>query len=68
VQELKRGQDPGLVFWKAFGIFNEGSVTEAIRELTRVQDRREVSLASTIALIYYHERCRNIDQEAVDTL
>jgi len=42
VQELKRGQDPGLVFWKAFGIFNEGSVTEAIRELTRVQDRREV--------------------------
>ncbi len=28
--------DPVLVFWKAFGIFNEGSVTEAIRELTRI--------------------------------
>jgi hypothetical protein len=25
-----------LVFWKAFGIFQEGSVTEAIRELTRI--------------------------------
>jgi len=56
-----------LTFWKSFGIFNEGSVTEAIRELTRVQDRREVSFAAALALIYYHERCRHIDQEAIDT-
>ena len=33
---MKKGADPVLVFWKAFGIFHEGSVTEAIRELSRV--------------------------------
>jgi hypothetical protein len=67
-EELRKGQDPVLTFWKAFGIFKEGNITEAIRELSRVQDRREVSLACAIALIYYHERCRNVDQEAIDTL
>lgn len=56
-----------LTFWKSFGLFSEGSVTEAIRELTRVQDRREVSFAAALALVYYHERCRHIDQEAIDT-
>lgn len=40
--ELDKGQDPVLIFWKAFGIFNEGNVNEAIRELSRVQDRREI--------------------------
>ena len=65
---MKKGADPILIFWKAFGIYNEGSVTEAIRELSRVQDRREVQFAASTALIYYHERCRHIDQETIDTL
>lgn len=66
--EMKKGVDPVLVYWKSFGIFQEGSVTEAIRELTRIQERREVQYAAAVALIYYHERCRNIDQETIDTL
>jgi len=66
--ELRKGQDPVLTFWKAFGIFKEGNVTEALRELQRVQDRREIALAAAMAQIYYHERCRNVDQEAIDTL
>jgi len=65
---MKKGPDPILIFWKAFGIFQEGSVTEAIRELTRIQERREVQFAAAVALIHYHERCRHIDQEAIDTL
>ncbi len=60
--------DPVLVFWKGFGIFNEGSITEAIREVSRIQDRREVQYAAGLALIYYHERCRHIDQESIDTI
>ena len=56
-----------MTFWKAYGIFNEGGVTEAIRELGRVADRRECSFAAATALIYFHERCRNIDQESIDT-
>jgi len=67
-QELQKGSDPILTYWRAFGIFKEGNVTEALREIQKVQDRREVSLASAIAMIHYHERCRNVDQEAVDTL
>ena len=62
-----KGQDASLVFWKAFAIYNEGSTTEAIRELTKVQDRREVSFAAALALIHYHEHCRIVDQEAIDT-
>jgi hypothetical protein len=58
---MKKGMDPILVFWKAYGIFAEGSITEAIRELTRIQERREVQFAAGIALIHYHERCRHID-------
>lgn len=65
---MKKGVDPILVFWRAFGIFNEGGVTEAIRELSRIQERREVQFAAAVALIYYHERCRSIDQETIDTL
>jgi hypothetical protein len=34
--EMRKGVDPILVFWKAFGIFNEGSVTEAIREVSKI--------------------------------
>ena len=64
---MEKGADPVLVFWKSYGIFNEGNVNEAIRELTRVQDRREIQYAAAQALIFYHERCRNIDQEAIDT-
>jgi tetratricopeptide repeat protein 21B len=60
-EELRKGQDPVLTFWKSFGIFKEGNVSEALRELGRVSDRREISLAAAIALIYYHERCRNVD-------
>jgi len=36
-------------------------MAEAIRELNRVQDRREISLSAAIALIHYHEKCRTID-------
>ena len=41
LKEMKKGVDPILVFWRSFGIFQEGSVTEAIRELSRIQERRE---------------------------
>jgi hypothetical protein len=66
--EMAKGQEPVLSYWKAFGIFNEGRVTEAIREVTKVTDRREVQFSAALALIYYHERCRNVDQETIDTL
>lgn len=66
--EMKKGVDPILTFWKGFGIFKEGSATEAIREVEMIQNRREISYAATTSLIYYHEHCRIVDRETVETL
>lgn len=65
---MKKGVDPVLVFWKAFGIFKEGGTTEAIRELEMIQSRREIQFAATMALIFYHKHCRVVDNETVDQL
>jgi tetratricopeptide repeat protein 21B len=65
---MKKGVDSILVFWKGFGIFKEGSTTEAIREVEMIQNRREISYAAITALIYYHEHCRVVDRETVDSL
>jgi hypothetical protein len=59
---MKKGVDPVLIFWKAFAIFKEGSVTEAIRELESIQHRREVTFAVSVALVHYHEQCQIVDR------
>lgn len=33
-EELRKGQDGVLLFWKSFAVFKEGGINEAIRELT----------------------------------
>ena len=65
---MKKGLDPVLVFWKSFGVFKEGGVTEGIRELEMVKERREISYAAHMALIYYHNNCRIVDKDAIETL
>ena len=65
---MKKGLDPVLVFWKSFGVFKEGGVTEAIRELEMVKERREISYAAHMALIYYHDHCRIVDRDAIENL
>ena len=66
--EMRKGVEPVLIFWKAYGLFKEGNVTEAIREVESIQNRREATFACTIALIFYHENCRIVDRETVDAL
>ncbi|CAG9315664.1 unnamed protein product [Blepharisma stoltei] len=63
--EMRRGQDTTLAFWRAFGIFKEGSVTEAIRELDNLMQRRDIQYPACCAIIYYHKQCKLVDQEAV---
>lgn len=67
-EELRRGPDPLLTFWKAFATFHEGGTTEAIRELETVAQRRDVSFAAALALRHYHRKCRLVDQDAVDRI
>lgn len=40
-------------------------VQEAIRELTPMQNDREVNLPTILALIYGHKRCAVVDKEAI---
>jgi len=65
---MKKGVDPVLIFWKGFGVFKEGGVTEAIREIEMVKDRREISYAAHMALVYYHDHCRIVDKDAIENL
>jgi hypothetical protein len=58
---MKKGVDSTLMFWKAFGEFKEGGVTEAIRHLEFIQMKREIQYAATIALIFYHNQCEIVD-------
>eukprot|EP00826_Nyctotherus_ovalis_P013769 TRINITY_DN1376_c0_g6_i1.p1 TRINITY_DN1376_c0_g6~~TRINITY_DN1376_c0_g6_i1.p1 ORF type:complete len:1241 (-),score=463.36 TRINITY_DN1376_c0_g6_i1:317-4039(-) len=60
--------DPLLVFWKAFAVFKEGAVTEAIHELSKIQSKWDLQFATVLALSYYHRSCNIVDQEAVAEL
>lgn len=64
----KRGDDPVLIFWKAFGLVNEGSVADAIRELENIQGKRDVQLAVTSALIAAHNKFARVERDAVAEL
>jgi tetratricopeptide repeat protein 21B len=64
----KRSDDPVLLFWKAFGLLFEGQITEAIRELSALQSKKDLKLAVDSALIAAHERCELVDREAVEEL
>ncbi|KAM4687801.1 tetratricopeptide repeat protein 21A [Discoglossus pictus] len=64
----KYNNDPVLLFFKMYGILMEDRVQEAIRELESIIDIPEVSLCSTMALIYAHKRSETVDREAVSEL
>lgn len=65
---MKKGNDPVLIFWKAFGMFKENAVTDAIWELDYVKERWEIQYAAHMALIYYHDHCRIVDKDAIEHL
>ncbi|EGR31890.1 tetratricopeptide repeat protein [Ichthyophthirius multifiliis] len=67
-EQYKAIGDPSFVFWKAFGLFQEGSPNEAINELTQIYHKKEIQYASIIALIYYHQSCQSVDREALQNL
>ncbi|OQS06545.1 hypothetical protein THRCLA_01407 [Thraustotheca clavata] len=64
----KKGSDPVIMFWRSFGIVMEGSLSSAIRELESLKSKREVELPCIHALIYTHNKCKNIDHDEVSQL
>eukprot|EP00111_Clytia_hemisphaerica_P000239 TCONS_00000598-protein len=64
----KYGNDPVLVFWKAFGMLQEDNLSEAIQEFERIKDQRDVVLCSLMALIVAHKRSKSSDKQTVQQL
>ena len=50
--------EPTFVFWKALGIFKQGGMAEAIREVEGIHRRQDVQYAATVALIHFHKACK----------
>ena len=63
----RRSTDQTLVFWRAFGMFKEGSIHEAIRDLEGIASRGDMQLALpvNIALLHAHKASKVVDNEEV---
>lgn len=61
----KKGSDPVILFWRAFGIVLERSYSSAIRELENLKKSKEVELPCLHALIFAHNQCKHVDHEEI---
>uniref|UniRef100_A0A671FL58 Tetratricopeptide repeat domain 21A n=1 Tax=Rhinolophus ferrumequinum TaxID=59479 RepID=A0A671FL58_RHIFE len=64
----KFSNDSVLQFFKAYGVFREERIQDAISNLESIRNHPDVSLCSTMALMYAHKSCETIDQEAIQEL
>eukprot|EP00057_Strongylocentrotus_purpuratus_P033961 XP_793431.3 PREDICTED: tetratricopeptide repeat protein 21B [Strongylocentrotus purpuratus] len=64
----KYGSDPVLMFFKGYGLILEDRLSEGMRELESIRDKPEVTLCTTMALMYAHKKSKNVDREAVQEL
>eukprot|EP00947_MAST-08B_sp_MAST-8B-sp1_P006241 g6241.t1 len=64
----RKGNDVTLLFWRAYALGAEGSVSEAIRELEDVRQRRETEFPATCQLIYLHKKADVQDHSAIREL
>ncbi|XP_016051686.1 PREDICTED: tetratricopeptide repeat protein 21A [Miniopterus natalensis] len=64
----KFSNDPVLQFFKAYGLFREERIQDAISNLESLRNHPDMSLCSIMALIYAHKGCETIDQEAIQEL
>lgn len=64
----KRPDDATLQFWRCYALVMEDSYSEALRELSLLQGKREVELCVLLAMVHAHRSARIIDEEAVAVL
>lgn len=55
-------------FYYGCSLAFEGRVQEAIRDLARIPMDKDLTLGSTLALLYSHRRCQVVDQETITNL
>jgi hypothetical protein len=54
--ELKKGKDPYIYFWRSLAYSQEGSIIDAIRDCEPLQNNRDFKFCAINALIYYHNK------------
>lgn len=65
---FKRYGDPFFVFWRAFAIYKEGNPSQAVNELQKIENKKELEWAVAKASIYYHRKCQSVDHRTVDAI
>jgi hypothetical protein len=58
----KRTSDPVYMFWRGFAQYNLGNSSAAINDLLSIQQKKEITYACIVALLYYQGKARNTDR------
>lgn len=68
LDSYKKTSDPVYMFWRAFAQYNIGNSSGAINDLLSIQQKKEVSYACIVALLYYQGKARNTDRVRIQRL
>ncbi|CAM9839988.1 unnamed protein product, partial [Chrysoparadoxa australica] len=64
----KRGNDPNLLFWKAFAVGMTGAIPAACKDLESLRAKRDMEFAAVQGLLYFQKKSRLVDRDAVETM
>ena len=67
-EELEKGRDPYVSFWRGFAYSQEGSLIEAIRDIEPLQNVEDYKYSSLSALLYIHGLYNNPDETKMDQI
>jgi len=67
-EALGHNIDPLFNYWRAYGMYKEGLVREAIVEVEQIIAMRDMELPAAAALLVYYENSETVDQEGVDRM
>ena len=67
-EELEKGRDPYVSFWRGFAYSQEGSLIEAIRDIEPLQNVEDYKYSALSALLYIHGLYNNPDETKMDQI
>ena len=67
-EELDKGRDPYVSFWRGFAYSQEGSLIEAIRDIEPLQNIDDYKYSSLCSLLYIHGLYTNPDETKMDQI
>ena len=67
-EELDKGRDPYVSFWRGFAYSQEGSLIEAVRDIEPLQNIDDYKYSSLCALLYIHGLYSNPDEAKMDQI